>query len=439
MRWAWLWIAACAAGCGSDGIFIEVAPPPGVALDRVELVIGDRDCALGGEICEGVQPPMIDRDLGAQGNLWFSANEVDDFSAELSGGSASFQLAVAAGEAQILVLGKDAQGEVVAGAVMLPIDLIESPVKYQVQLAPVEALRPPGGGTPGTVGLLQWQNPVTGVRCVGLHDHDSDRGPVFVLPESDPDCDGVSAERECAPLDYVATPEASPDVLPNCAAPAPVAGVPACVLGNSACDERPAAPLSSCSHTDEACIGSSVCEVCGDATGFEFAQCARELLTFQDAQNIPSHLECTLEVESDKQGHYRPCANGLSSPQVPGRVTGAVVARTCTGLRLASFEPPFGVFTPGVVVDTGNGDKVSFDATPVDVGTCDFTLDWQGKLNADLVDSNGSLALLAAFDLDGNRAVIYPVDITFVTACSDVPKACIFTPTLGDAVTSCSE
>jgi hypothetical protein len=442
-----LWVVVCAVAACGDGIYIEVSQPPGVRLDRVELFVGDRDCRLGDgdETCAGIQPPVIDRFLGSQGDLWFTANEHDDFSAEVVDGVATFQIGIAKGEAQIIAIGtsNDQQGVLAAG-VLIPIDLIESPVRYKVQLSPVEPLRQNAGpGTPGTVGFALWQNPTTGVRCVGADDYTTSRGPVFVLPESDPDCDNVRPDRECDPLDHLATPTTDPDARPNCVEAVQIVDATVCMLGVFACDERPQA-TSSCGRTDDVCISSHVCAECIAKAPSDFGFCARKVLSFEDPTATPAHFECPMEVEADKQGHFRPCANGAGFPQLVAGASGAILQRSCTALQLASLESPFVEFEASVTLDTGNGNEITLGSTPLAGMRCDFSLDWSGQIDAATVSSASPQVLLAGFGLDSNgggpeRGMVFPVVLKYQNGCTGEPKICVFKPDPNDAIAGCGE
>jgi hypothetical protein len=436
MRGALFVVAVAGAfGC-SDGIFIEVTVPSGV--DTVELVIGDRPCAdPDGNGCSRIQPPGFDRDLGEPEDLFFRSTEEDNFFvARVDGGQAEFQLEVDAGRAQIIVLGRSSSDpdRVVAAALMQPIDLIESPVRYEVTLFPAEPLEPETSGAEGTVGVATWRNPETGVLCAGIDDHSTTtRGPVFVLPESDPDCDGV--RRECDPLDHLAATEPDLTRPPNCARPE-VENTEACVLGRAACDEALAQPLTCTTTLDPVfCVGTPVCTKCAQKGPFGFGDCARDILALNHPDALPAHFECPLEVEENADGFFVACDNGAERPLLVGAE--GVPVRECLEASLASLAEPVGAFAASLEHDTGDGHAIQLAlAAPIVPLRCDFELVWSGAASKQAVRVDQTTAVLGGLAA-GDRLLIYPIKLRFVEGCTLEPKRCTFEGGDGDKITTC--
>ena len=423
--------AIAAVGCG-DGIFIEVKPPPGVVVDRVELIIGDRPCRLSDKDCEGVQPPQVDRYV--LGDMYYRVEPGDgrrEFGAPVIDGVAQFQLAVGTGEVEILALGSSETEGVIAAGIMIPIDLATAPVRYLVQLEPVVA-PVDAPDTAGGVGATVWTSSA-GARCVGVNDFAS-RGPVFIVPESDTDCDG--ATLECDPLNHLASRP------PDLTAPVQCAidgtdDLDACVLGHAGCDES--VTLQACTATEPTlCVGDAVCDQCGSKSGAEFVACSRNVLTLQTT-SPPGHFQCVLEVQPDAAGGFMPCGNAeFVFPTINAQ---GVIALDCVTAEFASLDQPFTGLAPTVMVDTGNTNPVSLGALTIGGQRCQFELHWSGRVDASAVSvtTPHAHALVGiTINVPGdNRVVMFPLDLKYLNQCTDTVKQCVFVPAPNDGIINC--
>lgn len=428
-------LALCAvlAGCG-DGIFIEVQAPPGVTLETAELIIADRPCTVdGGGDCTRIQPARFDTDLDPE--LLFRVDGVDTVAA-FDGGTAEFQIAPTDAVVQILVLGTAADGTQ-AIAVMQPIDLSTSPRRYVVPLVAAKPMDPQTAPDVQGARVVVWGNQR---RCFGMQDPRNGRGPVFVVPEADPDCDDDVIARECDNFDHAAAGTFDPATTPiNCAAPAlvPQTTQTGCFLGQQACDETnpdPCHPLPK-----PICLSDLVCSQCGNDDGF--LACAIELLGLQRAE-LPTFLSCTVEVQTDGNGDFVPCETAGALP-VLGIEPLVAAERSCMVGGLATLEPPIGMFQ-GATFDLGNGHTFTTNLAAVQASRCEFSIELDGLIDADSVLNRKPFHAAAAIELQplaGGptlRTAVFPIELAFVDGCTAEPTQCTPKPAAqDDNLTSC--
>jgi hypothetical protein len=434
MRGSWLWVAlAACAGC-DDGIYIEVQAPPGMQLDRVELIVGDRACKLGADgqrECNGVQPPGFTEHLGKIGDVYFRDDETRDYTATVSGGSAFFQLQPGEGMLQIVAIGTSNQ-TVTAAAVLIEIDLSKHPVRYVAPLLPAEDLTSPPSED-GAAGVQIWRTPTDQIACVAVDDHHTSRGPVFIVPESDPDCDGIALQPECDPLGHL-TPGFAPDPTEaQCVAPFKtdtVTGLTACMLGGPACSEQPAS-RSTCGTTNY-CVPSTVCSQC--MASFDQA-CATQALT---AETTP-RVRCGFGVEQDVNGDFVACAN--TEPRALVDLTSAVT-RACSGAPLLSPLDQL-AFAQTLDIDV-NGHTFKL-APHLQTGLCAFDIAWDGFADPSLVGIDNVTPAHALLDLTfpptaqaPTHDMLLPLEVQFVEDCNTFQNTCVLDPnTPDDTVFNC--
>jgi hypothetical protein len=440
MRGAWFVLGAVGAlaGC-DDGIYIEVQSPHGVKLDRVELVMGNRVCSLGDKQCFGVQPPTFSQHLGRDGDVFFRANPEDDYSASVGAdGSAYFHLPLGSGTIQILALGTslaDANAGVAAAAVMVEVDLSRGPIRYVTPLLPADVLAPNVPRNPGRAGVKVWRRPSDQIACVGVDDYGSQRGAVFVVPESDPDCDEVPTTKECDPLAYLTTTFKPSPFDARCAANFSVttAGESACMLGGPACNEV--------DGTSQACASTNYCvpsAVCGCTAGMFNEACVTESLKTATAP----HLFCQYGAELDAAAqHYKPCTN--TTLPVTSIDLDAVLGAPCTGLaKLGSVR--IDGFNATIELDTGSGHNISLVTEPSAAGAlkCPFDLRWSGEVDPAAVDSPQLNNAVVDLSFAGGgttppHEVLLPLEIQFTSNCA-TPPTCTLKGATGDTVFGCA-
>ncbi|MBS1119589.1 MAG: hypothetical protein H6Q90_1817 [Deltaproteobacteria bacterium] len=417
MRGTLLWLAiAVHAGC-DDGIYIEVQAPPGIHLDRVELIVGDRPCKLDGARCDGVQPPGFTEHLGGVGDVYFRDDEDGSYSAQVTDGSAYFQLQAGEGQLQIIALGTTGE-TVTAAAVLAEIDLSRHPVRYVTPLEPAADLEATRPGDVAEAGVQVWRR-TDQIGCVGVDDYHTSRGPVFIVPESDPDCDEIAFQPECDPLGHLVAGFAADPGNPTCVAPFPTVSdnqLQACMFGGPACSENPAGQTA-CGPTN-ICVPSAVCTQC--SLNFN-QQCAAAALRGPET----THLSCKFGVELDPNTmDYLPCAN---LPSV-AHVDLSVAKRLCSDLPLLSALDQLGF---GHTVDlSSNGHTIQLSTENL-TAMCNFDVTLEGSIDPVLVLGGGvAVPPAALFDLNFPAVttgptydMLLPLQIVFEQNCTS-PNAC---------------
>ncbi len=426
MRKALVWMPFVALVACDDGIFIEVKAPPGMHLDRVELIVGNRDCSIGRDgaqrSCNGVQPPGFTEHLGDVGDVFFRDDEARDYSAAAENGTASFQLEVGEGELQIIAIGT--AGDTVTGAaVMVTVDLSKHPVRYVTELLPAEDLENHPSSRTGA-GVKIWRRSDK-IACAGVDDYESSRGPVFIVPESDPDCDEITQQPECDPLAHL-TPGFAPDPSdPKCAAqfPATSDGGNACMLGGPGCSEMPVA-RSQCATTN-VCVPSAMCSMC---SGNSFDESCATMVFKSPAT---AHATCTFGVERDANNEFIACTN--SEARAPLAIDPAI-KRACLGPPLLAEIGRSG-FAATVDIDQ-NGHVVTFGAENHSA-LCTFDITWSGQVDPTNVGVDAISELV--LDLSFPEAqpipaheVLLPVRVQFIEDCMTLQNKCILDPLATD-------
>ncbi|HEU0031615.1 MAG TPA: hypothetical protein VFQ53_13340 [Kofleriaceae bacterium] len=421
-------VLACAA-CG-DGIYVEVHVPVGVKIDEVQLVVGDRPCRVEDNECFGIRPMGFPDRIGDADDIFFDANAQDVIIEPVVDGVATFQFQPTDGLGQILVLGRaDGKAFPDAAAVMVPISLSNSRVKYVVQLQPAEPLTfDPAQQRP--IGVAQWTSP-EGITCYAVEDYKNGRGPVFVVPDSDPDCDSIAAERECSPLVYLDTSGRADPTNPTCIGTFPTHDLlQACMLGGSGCDET-VGTSSVCSPSGW-CIPDAVCSQCSSGDFFD-PTCVESVARSDSTARIACRIE--VEPNPDVPGDDRVCTNG----PIPAIVASTTAGITCAGLPgIARFDQ-FPQFQDATQDDTGNSHiatlkLVNFSAP------CNFELETIGMIDPNAVNT-GVPAITELVKLDmaftQGRAIVMPLQITFVDSGCTGQTVCEMTST--DGAYSCGD
>jgi hypothetical protein len=258
-----VWLLWLLVGCGGDGVIVEVETT-GLDVASVELVLADRVCQdpLRGGDCASIQGPTFQTGLGQAGDLY--TRKASATVRQLDEGLARFELPAADKLLRMaFAIGRDAQGQIVGGAVMArTLDLAAGPIVYRVALDPTRELR--DRQPPDTVAsAAQWGDRN---QCVGIQPLRStmpEQRPIFILPADDPDCDGRhdTTDGECDPLwfDGVFFDEAS---ATHCAqASTTIPGTP-CVIGHRPqCIEADLGDMG-CVEAPVRCVPDLVCTSC---------------------------------------------------------------------------------------------------------------------------------------------------------------------------------
>jgi hypothetical protein len=423
MREPWFAMALIAVGACDDSIWVEVRTGAVGKTDHVELFIGTDECKLdNGEACNGIQPPSFDRHL--LGRVLYRDSD-DGFTQTVDGkGSAWFRFVASAQTVTILAVGT--AGDMPTGAASLePQALFEGPLHIIANLEPAAALI---GAKPGELGVNVWRTHA-GTACAGVGNDPKSR--VFVVPQSDRDCDDVQPMNECDPLAY-RTMTATPDPAdPTCVAPFVTSvGVQACQLGGPTCNEITNV-RTKCDSVG-LCVPDALCSAC--ASGF-----TRECIATSFEAPNTTRLVCTLQVQDAGGGQFQPCTDPQKSTAPVDLDATAVLMQSCTGLpTFASLEmAPYGAFLPEAIVPTGLTDTIKL--TPKNLsGKCKFDLVPEGNVDGALVPADATpgprqdagivnMAFKGATTATA-RSILLPLDLRFVSTGCGQASACTLAP-----------
>ena len=307
MRGLVLVCAAVLAAC-ENGVVIEVTPAAGVATDRVRLFIGLARCSD----CPGLQPPRTTLAMSPEllpGAVYYredSNRTTIVREAAVEGGVARFRIEPSeVGDRFELAVAVDANNQ---SAALIPGLSLDSAGIYKVTLVGTGAagLGPKPQTTSGTFVEI-WQQQQGGIPCMGFERWNAGQlvgERVFIVPESDLDCDEVAAE-ECNPYAYQAREVPSFDDV-RCTTSVLETNLDVCKLGGPGCDETDGA-VHDCLPT-EYCVPSSYCSSSSCAkfeSPTDIQRCLFE--TFPTAA-----LRCEVFFKAGDAGQAVPCESHVA-------------------------------------------------------------------------------------------------------------------------------
>lgn len=379
----------CALGCRAEvGLVLEVAPPPGLSLDRFEVFVATGDCtdlpadlpcARGVGWAPGVRPPgeVYLMRLDAQEVVQSRERRADRLVLRLQAGP-DF-----ATPRKFAIVGFDGSGAAVAAATLAGAEVeIPSDVErtWRVQLEPADmaradVIRPPDlAAGEATLRVHTWTrerepDPATLSRCLAVQAWDEPArrwDGYFVVPEDDPDCDGFYAPAiECDPL------AANFAFDGTCVAEVtqPTGDAPVCVVGTGRCkdgvsDDLTCAPLALPPSMLRTCVPGDLCRECLSIVGA--GACVVDAIL----RRSTARLECKLARDATTMGL---CPEPVLLAQLPGTCTGVAVTPLGQGL------PGNLTFATQVTLQLGGATVAIFATTsspPTTPPMCNIGLDW---------------------------------------------------------------
>ena len=387
MRGFVLVCAVVLAACES-GVVIEVTPAPGVMTDRVRLFIGLARC----DDCPGIQPPRTTLATSPEllpGAVYYreDSNRTTIIrEAAVEDGVARFRIeASEIGDRFELAVAVDANNQSAALIPSLPLD---SAGIYKIALV---ATGPAGLGPkpPETSGTFVeiWQQEREGIPCMGFERWNAGQlvgDRVFIVPQSDLDCDEVPAE-ECNPYAHQAQEVPAFDDV-QCTTQVLENTLDVCKLGGPGCDE--ADGVQHDCLPSEYCVPSSYC-TSQNCTAFssptDIEKCLFE--TFPTAA-----LRCQVYFKPGAPGQAVPCDTSvpfqLGSPEFPDTICAGpteemMLDRPQEGAPLAfEYAISYGTFDD----DTGISSTLSVKGR-YEGFECKYKLELSGEVAADEVNS----------------------------------------------------
>lgn len=426
----WLLPLVC-VGCVDD-VGIDVRPPADVEVSKVELFLAraDPSCTVDdGEPCPGIGPLRNDADVLRDvipGDV-FLVDHPEPFTADMIDGVARFRIQATSEVLPIVVAvgtGPDGAQNSVAVVKKLDLDLGARRILVDLEAAEPGLTRAPA---PTGTRVLVWpdgspERESADHACLGV---ELDGRRVFVVPDGDRDCDGLTSDDECTPLVHLGSEVSRPVEAEEATCTfrrVDLADV--CRLGDVVCDET-SPDARGCSNEVEICIGTKVCDACPtyDAECYEDAVATNA--------NAISRITCNVLMKTDLNGGKTPCR-----PMVEERAT---IVGTCSGVSLGllgSTEP----FAPTITLDTGNGQTFSFSPDLVTApGACQFGLLLQGQFPQTPTMTVPPTELVAKFEISPTREALLPVSIAFdpLPVGEECPALvvdrCVFSTSLDDS------
>lgn len=410
-------------GCASSDVAIDVRPPAGVEVAKVELFLGRSSCSMDdGSECPGIGPESMDAPLRDEitGKV-FIVDHPEPFTADMVDGLARFRIQATDEVMPLIVaVGTGLQGEQNSIAILknLDLDLGARRINLDLETARLGLTKV---ATPTEARVQLWPDGSPdrdrdAHACLGIELPGFER--MFVVPDDDRDCDGNTEDDECRPLVHDGFQVSAP-VEADAASCAFVGRVDnfdtVCRLGGEVCNET-SPDTRGCNNERVVCIGSKICELCSDYS----ANCYEEKV-LAHADEL-SKLTCTILFKTDGGG-VSPCVFASEElALLPGGCTGASLT------ALGSTDP----FSPSVTVDTGNGATLTVSPiTGDDPASCELGIAYLGGI-AQTPGAVPPTDLVVKLSLAPNRDMVLPLRILHellpqnVTCPTEVTSRCSF-------------
>ena len=431
-------VAAC-----NDEIAIEVVIPPDSLSTRVELFLafgppceGDFDQDGVVEPCPGVGPPT---DMPFAGRLVlpgevFHVDSTRPFIATVEDGAAWFTVDSADVELPVVIAVGTGPSGPDSVAIARQLSIVERPQHIRINLVPAGASLTDPIPVGDNVVIWPDRSPDRDQdidTCVGA---EFAGARVFIVPESNPDCDNVQPVDECNKLVFDAEEVAKPVALGDskCSFEEDLTGpgTQVCLLGGQVCNEVEGGGIG-CANTSVVCAPNHLCASC---PRLEEESCVEDAFALDaDPAPLVSHVRCNVEVEVDQAaGRSRPCRS---------QSTTATIGGLCTAVRLSLLQFPFNAFATQLNVDTGNGLEVQLAAATAE-NPCGFILKHGGELP--LVASElPDLGLWTEFQTATTTVmlplVIHWIPVSIAGCAITGASTCDFVPAPNDNVKLCFE
>lgn len=420
-------VIALLAACGGQGVDLEVTSE--VPLDRVELFLGndicydanDRQCDQGVAWKTGMARPP--------GEVFVMKGDENVVVAEQRGSTAVLHLEATDmfREPKLMAIVGFKDDVAVAYATLsgerIPSN---SGQRWQIKLAPADTATEDITTAPrGEERLLRvhaWQrahvaDPSELSRCLAMQKWDQGDGQwksLYVVPDSDPDCDGQDVE--CDPL-YANFNEGSAPAL--CVTPLIDLPSMPCSIGSSLCaDGKSSDDTCTLSLDKRICVPSLVCDECADQPAL--ASC---LATTIRSNASAEYFQCDFmpSIEDNSCGTNKPGAwRQLSLPMACESVEVRPVA-----MPLATSGTPDRAFV-------GTAEIAVHVVTPSMTSSCTVELQWGDGLGQ--AGDTGYYVLMVKSSVTGSIVAV-PLLLTMAqgtATCADVltePPQCELTGT----------
>lgn len=425
-------VAACIVLAGCDnGVVLEVHPDPSVPTDRVNLFVGLASC----DDCPGIAPPDLKATVKQAilpGDVYFLEADAVVRTAKVENGVARFRVEASELSDHLkIAVAVDASEQ---SAALIQNISLDSAGVYRVDLkkaAPTLGPRP----NADSASVAIWPQPGGTLSCLGFERWESGMlagTRIFIVPESDPDCDAVAEANECAPYSFLATSVPALDEvtcmtleqLPN------DGGI--CKLAGPSCNEQ--------TGTREMCSPSDYCvpvAYCGGMTaceGIDLVTCL-----FDSQTTTTAKLKCTIPFKPTADlNRLDPCTTSFSFSL--SNMGGA-----CVGMErmLLSQPPSLPLKLDYVAKFSSRATNDSLHALQLlmkhEAG-CTYKVEITGGFGAGAAafDDATVFAALATSNASGPvRKALVPIEITPGTDCVAQPATCVLTVDGTDSIGKC--
>ncbi len=404
MRFSTLLVVGLLAACsGDEGVALEVTSQ--VDVDRIELFIATGQCHDSDRCTAGIGWSRDGQQMRPAGDLYYVLPDDEPIvSTTTDGATIVMRLQADADYAQpkaITIVGFKNDVPVAAHTLWYARIPQHTSERWQVTLQAADRVVA-GDPAPATDGRLlrvdtfQGLNAMTPTRCLAMQNWDEGEKKWkswFVVPESDPDCDGYT-ELECNAevTDFRGTSRCVQDSLNQCQ------------LGRQVCaDGEPKTDACLSLAARPVCLASELCTKCGAASSFD--DCAQAAISEMNSTVI--HASCHFYPKSSLE----PC--GTNGDRVfvklPTACTNAEIFELSADLKLAYDGTRKSADAGGATVTITD---VSFDPGS---GLCDIQLRWtMGAVSTFNYKENFVLAVL-----NPTSVKLLPIEINFSGAALD--------------------
>lgn len=424
----------CVAACGgsqSSGAFVSVKAG-GVAIDTVNLYLGQAPCMKPDATRCGIAPKGLSRRLGGDnsGGVWLrddSGNE-KPFAEPAPKGTAKFQIESPSADEtlQIVAVGEHNGTAVaygVANDVTIPAHGAVQLVITLVAASPLSDMEENVAPHPDGDFVEEWNNPALCV--VAEHWSGGVATRTLVVPNEDPDCDGFLAvdstgQRnmlECDPYYFDFSSPLAKFSASSCAAPNfLVAGFHTCVLGGAPCTDGVGPDVTACAPVTgpTTCIPAGACSAgdCGLPTSTStFSSCAMS----GGGTSGASFVHCIITADSTG-----PCQATLARPLAGtvdlAKLLGTAMNRSCTNIAFLRTDSLKDIQTTDTVNLTASNANVQLN-NPSD--PCSIDLQWDGNVLPPSIYMQSPDYGAFKVDFDNGNSTLIPVEFT-ATSCLNI-------------------
>ena len=428
MRWGVVALL-CIAACGGSGVDLDIFVPDGVKVDRVEVWVGYGQCGTS-DCPDGIAWTSSAR---TQGDIYFLEDE-RLIAAEQQGDRWVLHLDVAKGLADpttITFVGFD--GDKVSAVEQLnyphvPVAHVEI---WQIYLHPadiptMQLTTAPADPTRDRRALVWVRQPTPDLAapqsCLIYQNWDGSRWDTdFVVPKSDPDCDGFAPDKECNDFWFQYKNSG------GCVTDQLLAGT--CVLGTSTCEDGVSNDRT-CSHEPSgitSCVPDVFCAKCGDQIPAE--ACAPAAARDAHVDNTLFHYDCAVDATTEGTN----CLDQHVQVVLPSGGT-----RACSTVAVHYIDKPFSEPQTQLVYGTAPIVKVTPALNKTTGNPCVVDLYWFGNASV----FNSGLVFIVEVGYDNNTRAFYPIEMKRSSQpilCTQVMlRECVQSGPANDGVSACA-